>query len=72
MDFVKELYGKLCERFQQFSDEHAQCVDLCTQPEEIDTLELNFINFEEFRWRYSGLIQGPEDNLHMTKKFAAT
>ena len=68
MDSVKELYGKLSDRFEQFSDVHAQCVDLCTQPDVVDTLELNFIsckkNFEEFRERYSGWIKGPEDNLH--------
>ena len=68
MEFVKELYGKQCERFAQFSDVHAQCVDLCTQPEVVETLELNYIsckeNFDEFRERYSGWIKGPDENLH--------
>ena len=65
---VKELYGKLSDRFEQFSDVHAQCIDLCTQPEVVETLELNYIsckeNFDEFRERYSGWIKGPEENLH--------
>ena len=68
MEFVNKLYGKLCERFQQFNDVHAQCVDLCTQPEVVETLELNYIsckeNFDEFRERYSGWIKGPDENLH--------
>ena len=67
-DIVKELYCKLMERFEQFANVHAQCVDLCTQPEVVETLELNFIsckeNFDEFRERYSGWIKGPEENLH--------
>ena len=67
-DIVKELYCKLTKRFEQFANVHAQCVDLCTQPEVVETLELNFIsckeNFEEFRERYSGWIKGPEENLH--------
>ena len=67
-DIVKELYCKLTERFEQFANVHAQCVDLCTQPEVVETLELNFIsckeNFDEFRERYSGWIKGPEENLH--------
>ena len=45
-----------------------QCIDLCTQPEVVETLELNYIsckeNFDEFRERYSGWIKGPEENLH--------
>ena len=67
-DIVKELYCKLTERFEQFANVHAQCVDLCTQPGVVETLELNFIsckeNFDEFRERYSGWIKGPEENLH--------
>ena len=67
-EFVKELNDKLCERFAQFSDVHAQCIDLCTQQDVVETLELNYIsckeNFDEFRERYSGWIKGPEENLH--------
>ena len=67
-EIVKELYCKLMERFEQFANVHAQSVDLCTQPEVVETLELNFIsckeNFDEFRERYSGWIKGPEENLH--------
>ena len=67
-NIVKDLYCKLTERFKQFANVHAQCVDLCTQPEVVETLELNFIsckeNFDEFRERYSGWIKGPEENLH--------
>ena len=67
-DIVKELYCKLMERFEQFANVHAQCVDLCTKLEVVENLELNFIsckeNFDEFRERYSGWIKGPEENLH--------
>ena len=28
---VKLLYGKLCDRFEQFKSVHLQCLDLCTE-----------------------------------------
>lgn len=36
---VKQLYEKLCERFEQFKASHSLCLDACTQPEVRESLE---------------------------------
>ena len=36
---VKQLYGKLCDRFQQFKSAHLKCLDLCTEPDGSNELE---------------------------------
>lgn len=68
---VKLLYGKLCDRFEQFRSVQLQCLDLCTESEAANNLEQNFEscqkNFVEFQDRYSQWISErerptPEDN----------
>ena len=68
---VKLLYGKLCDRFEQFKSVHLQCLDLCTESDATNKLEQNFDscqkNFVEFQDRYSEWIAQrkrptPEDN----------
>ncbi|CAC5389636.1 unnamed protein product [Mytilus coruscus] len=60
VEHVKQLYSKLCERFEQFKLAHLQCLDLCTQSEVIANLEVNYErcheNFVEFRDRFSQYI----------------
>ena len=36
-DFVKSLYGKLNDRFEQFRSAHLQCLDLCTESDAAKT-----------------------------------
>lgn len=54
---VKQLYEKLCERFEQFKSSHSLCMDMCTQPEVRESLEARFDsceqNLSEFRERFS-------------------
>lgn len=54
---VKQLYEKLCERFEQFKASHSLCMDTCTQPEVRESLETSFDsceqNLSEFRERFS-------------------
>ena len=70
-DFVKSLYGKLNDRFEQFRSAHLQCLDLCTESDAANNLEQNFDscqkNFAEFQDRFSQWItEGerptPDDN----------
>ncbi|CAG2197877.1 TREH [Mytilus edulis] len=60
VEHAKQLYSKLCERFEQFKLAHLQCLDLCTQSEVIENLEVNYErcheNFVEFRDRFSQYI----------------
>ncbi|CAG2256055.1 unnamed protein product [Mytilus edulis] len=60
VEHAKQLYSKLCERFEQFKLAHLQCLDLCTQSEVIANLEVNYErcheNFVEFRDRFSQYI----------------
>ncbi|XP_071124292.1 uncharacterized protein [Mytilus edulis] len=60
MEHAKQLYSKLCERFEQFKLAHLQCLDLCTQSEVIANLEVNYErcheNFVELRDRFSQYI----------------
>ena len=39
---VKQLYGKLCDRFEQFKSIHLQCLDLCTEPDAANDLEQSY------------------------------
>ena len=56
-DYVKSLYSKLNDRFEQFRWAHLQCLDLCTESDAANNLEQNFDscqkNFVEFQERYS-------------------
>ncbi|CAG2248269.1 unnamed protein product [Mytilus edulis] len=70
VEHAKQLYSKLCERFEQFKLAHLQCLDLCTQSEVIENLEVNYErcheNFVEFRDRFSQYIaseKSHEDSL---------
>ena len=68
MEDVKQLYGKLCNRFEEFKSAH---LDLCAEPGAANELEQSFdrcaMNFAEFKDRYTQWISGrnrpmPEDN----------
>ena len=68
---VKRVYGKLCDRFDQFKCAHLQCLDLCTEPEIQNELQQSFEkrhrNFVEFQERHSQWMTGrnrptPEDD----------
>ena len=68
---VKQLYGKLCDRFEQFKSIHSQCLDLCTEPDAANDLEQSYerhqTNFVEFQDRYYQWMSGrnrpiPEDD----------
>lgn len=54
---VKELFDRLCDKYEQFKTVHFQCLELCEDPEMSDTLEKNFesckTNFVEFKERYA-------------------
>ena len=64
IDMVKELYGKLCDRFEQFKSAHLQCLEVCSQAENVDNLEENYEsnmkNFMEFKERFSQWIADSE------------
>ena len=36
---VKRVYGKLCDRFDQFKSAHLQCLDLCKEPDAQNELQ---------------------------------
>ena len=66
-----ELYGKLCDRFEEFKSAHLLCLDLCAEPGAANELDQRFercaTNFAEFQDRYTQWISGrnrpmPEDN----------
>ena len=68
---VKQLYGKLCDRFEQFKSINLQCLDLCTEPDAVNDLEQSYerhqTNFVEFQDRYYQWTSGrnrpiPEDD----------
>ena len=54
---VTELNDKLCDKFESFKTVHLQCLELCTDAENVDNLETNYEsslkNFVEFRERLS-------------------
>ena len=39
---VKRLYGKICDRFDQFKSAHLQCLDLCAEPDAQNDLQQSF------------------------------
>ena len=68
---VKQLYGKLCDRFEQFKSIHLKCLDLCMEPNAANDLEQSYerhqTNFVEFQDRYYQWMSGrnrpiPEDD----------
>ena len=68
---VKCVYGKLCNRVDQFKSAHLQCFDLCTEPGAQNELQQSFekhqTNFVEFQERHSQWMTGrnrptPEDD----------
>ena len=68
---VKRLFGKLCDRFDQFKSAHLQCLDLCAEPDTQNDLQQSFedhhTNFVEFQERHSQWMTGrnrptPEDD----------
>ncbi|CAC5413505.1 unnamed protein product [Mytilus coruscus] len=54
---VKNLYVKLCDRFEQSKTAYINCLDLCPDLHVIETLEMNFDSFQknlkEFRERFT-------------------
>ena len=70
-DYVRSLYNKLMERFDQFKSAHLQCLDLCTETvvaniliEHFDSCQKNFIEFQErySQWVTAGQRPTPEDD----------
>ena len=68
---VKQLYRKLCDRFEQFKSAHLYCLNLCTKPDAANEMEQRFdrcaTNFAEIQDRYAQWISGrnrpmPEEN----------
>ena len=59
---VKHIYGKLCDRFDQFKSAHLQCLDLCTEPDAQNELQHSFekhqTNFVEFQEKHSQWMTG--------------
>ncbi|CAG2211236.1 unnamed protein product [Mytilus edulis] len=76
VEHVKQLYSKLCERFEQFKLPHLQCLDLCTQSEVIANLEVNYErcheNFVEFRDRFSQYIASEKSHEEETPEESDT
>ncbi|CAG2213536.1 unnamed protein product [Mytilus edulis] len=64
MKTVKTLFTKLCDRYEQFKTAHLECLDLCTNSDIFETLEMNFDssqkNFTEFRERFNEWMREPE------------
>ncbi|VDI68565.1 Hypothetical predicted protein [Mytilus galloprovincialis] len=64
---VKNLYVKLCDRFEEFKTAHMNCLDLCPDVHVVETLEMNFDscqkNLKEFRERFSEWINGSMENI---------
>ncbi|CAC5385448.1 unnamed protein product [Mytilus coruscus] len=64
---VKNLYVKLCDRFEQFKTAHINCLDLCRDLHVVETLEMNFDscqkNLKEFRERFSEWINVSLENI---------
>ena len=62
---VNALFKKLCDRYEQFKTAHLECLDLCSNSDIKETLELNFDstekNFIEFNERYNEWIGEPEE-----------
>lgn len=60
-EIVKNLYNKLCDRFEQYKNSHLECLDVCTDEQVMETLEMNFDsskkNYVEFRERYAEWIK---------------
>ena len=57
MENVKQLYGKLCDRFEEFKSEHLLCLDLCAEPGAANELEQSFdryattfAQFQDTQW----------------------
>ena len=61
-DIGKNLYVKLCDRFEHFKTAHMECLDICADLEIVETLDMNFDNCKknlmEFRERFSEWIKG--------------
>jgi hypothetical protein len=58
---VKELYDRLCNRYELFKTVHLQCMDLCKDTETFETLENSYVsqqnNFVECNERYTEWIK---------------
>ena len=70
-DYVRSLYKKIVERFDQFKSAHLQCLDLCTETdvaniliEHFDSCQKNFVEFQEryTQWVTAGQRPTPEDD----------
>ena len=70
-DYVRSLYKRLVERFDQFKSAHLQCLDLCTETdvaniliEHFDSCQKNFVEFQGryTQWVTAGQRPTPEDD----------
>ena len=71
-DYVRSLYNKLVEHFDQFKSAHLQCLDLYTETdvaniliEHFDNCQKNFVELQEryTQWVTAGQRPTPEDEI---------
>ena len=70
-DYVRSVYNKLMERFDQFKSAHLKCLDLCTETEVANILiehltAVKRTSSKSRRGILSGLLQDKGQHLRMT------
>ena len=53
MENVKQLYDKLCDRFEEFKSAQLLCLDLCAEPSAANELEQSATNAAQFQDSYN-------------------